>query len=224
MNFDLNRDGYGWVHQAMDPGAVRQLLMELGPSVGAGRRGLLSVPQVEALARSKAWLDWVRPHLPLPPVPVRAIYIDKHADANWLVTWHQDLTLAVRERVEVPGFGPWSLKGGVPHVQPPIPLLEQMLTVRLHLVAAAETNGALCVLPGTHRLGRLSPERIQALRTEQSEVVCRAAAGDVLLLRPLLLHASGRSHVGGRRRILHVEYAGFALPAGLQWAETAGEG
>jgi hypothetical protein len=42
---------------------------------------------------------------------------DKREAANWKVPWHQDLTIAVRERKEIQGFGPWSVKEGVPHVQ-----------------------------------------------------------------------------------------------------------
>jgi ectoine hydroxylase-related dioxygenase (phytanoyl-CoA dioxygenase family) len=159
--------------------------------------------------------------LPEPPIPVRAIYFDKSSDANWLVPWHQDLTLALRERLESPGFGPWSVKDGIPHVQPSVELLERMLTVRIHLDDADETNGALRVLPGSHRHGRLTPERIRTLRHEQSEVLCSARAGDVLLMRPLLLHASGRSTSERRRRVLHIEYAGFTLAHGLSWHESA---
>ena len=96
-----------------------------------------------------------------------------------------------------------------------------MLTVRLHLDAADEGNGALRVLPGTHRLGRLSPAQIQEQRAGQADVLCTVVAGDALLMRPLLLHASGRSTSERHRRVLHIEYAGFALPDRLQWHEAA---
>ena len=96
-----------------------------------------------------------------------------------------------------------------------------MLTVRLHLDDADGTNGALRVLPGSHRLGRLSSEQIQELRARQRDVLCTAAAGDALLMRPLLLHASGRSTSQRHRRVLHIEYAAFALPEELHWHEAA---
>ena len=96
-----------------------------------------------------------------------------------------------------------------------------MLTVRLHLDAADALNGALRVLPGTHRLGRLSAARIQELRGAEPEFLCAAAAGDALLMRPLLLHASSRSTTVGHRRVLHIEYAGFTLPPELQWHAAA---
>ena len=153
-------------------------------------------------------------------MPVRAIYFDKSSDSNWLVPWHQDLTLAVSTRAEVSGFGPWSIKDGIPHVQPPVECLRQMLTVRLHLDDADETNGALRVLPGSHRFGRLTSGRIQEMRIEQQEFVCTACAGDALLMRPLLLHASGRSTSIRHRRVLHIEYAAYALPEPLSWYEA----
>lgn len=221
MTSTLETDGFALVPGWFDAAEVKSLLAALGPVNGAGRRGLLNVPEVAGLARSARLLDLVRPHLPAEPVPVRAIYFDKSPDANWLVPWHQDLSLAVRERVDVPDFGPWSTKEGIPYVQPPTVLLEQMLAVRLHLDVADDTNGALRVLPGTHRAGRLSPEAIRELRVSRSERLCAATVGDVLLMRPLLLHASGRSTSPRHRRVLHIEFAAFDLPGNLRWHEAA---
>lgn len=221
MNPEIDRDGFAFVRGVLTPTEQETLRTVLGPVDGAGRRGLLAVSAVAALARSAKLLDLVRMHLPAEPLAVRAIYFDKSPAANWRVAWHQDLTLAVRAAAELPGFGPWSAKDGIPHVQPPVELLEQMLTVRLHLDDADETNGALRVLPGLHRRGRLTAEQIQALRDEQPDVLCQAAAGDALLMRPLLLHASGRSTSEAHRRVLHLEYAGFSLPGILAWHAAA---
>lgn len=216
---DIAQSGFALIRGVMSHETQESLKATLGEVDGAGRRGLLRLPAVSALALSERWLGLIRPHLPAEPRPVRAIYFDKSADANWGVAWHQDLTIALQARAEVAGFGPWSVKEGVPHVQPPAELLAQMLTLRLHLDDADETNGALRVLPGSHRLGRLTAERIQELRTSQNDFLCTAAAGDALLMRPLLLHASHRSTSARHRRVLHIEYAGFALPEVLRWAE-----
>ena len=221
MPYALPIDGFEIVPSVLGSVEQRVLLDTLGTVTGAGRRGLLTVPVVADLARSPRMLDLIRPHVAREPFPVRAIFFDKSPGANWLVSWHQDLTLALRERVDVPGFGPWSVKDGVPHVQPPVGCLEEMLTVRVHLDDADEANGALRVLPGTHRLGRLSPSQIQERRACQPDVLCAAGAGDALLMRPLLLHASGRSTSERRRRVLHVEYAAFTLPDALRWHEGA---
>ncbi len=221
INHELEQDGFAIVPGVLGTIEREKLLSSLGAVSGAGRRGLLALPIVAELARSPRFLDLVGPLLASEPIPVRAIYLDKSAERNWLVPWHQDLTLALRTRAEVPGFGPWSLKEGVPHVQPPVELLEQMLTLRLHLDDADGSSGALRVLPGSHRLGRVSSERMQELRNQQAEFLCAVSAGDVLLMRPLLLHASGRSRSAGHRRVLHIEYAGFTLPEGLTWSEAA---
>ena len=207
----LATDGFEMVRSVFSAETCAELIREQGPVSGAGRRleAFSPPPQLVELAAQK---------LENTPKAVRAILFDKSPDTNWLVTWHQDLTIAVREKREVSGFGPWSVKEGLPHVQPPAELLGRMLTLRLHLDDADEENGALRVLPGTHVLGKLDAERIQSLRAEIPEHVCAAKAGDVLLMRPLLLHASGKSSSIRHRRILHVEFADFDLPDGLQWA------
>lgn len=221
MNHEIEQRGFAVIPRVIALAEQRELLSTLGPVSGAGRRGLLALPAVSKLARSPRLLDLVRSHLPSEPFPVRAIYFDKSSDSNWLVPWHQDLTLALRARAEVSGFGPWSTKDGIPHVQPPVELLQQMLTVRLHLDDADESNGALRVLPGSHCLGRLSSERVQELRNQQSDFLCAVSAGDALLMRPLLLHASSRSTSTRHRRVLHIEYAAFTLPDELDWHEAA---
>lgn len=132
------------------------------------------------------------------------------------------MTIAVQERREVPGFNAWSVKEGVPHVQPPVEVLERMQTLRLHLDDADASNGALRVLPGSHRWGRLSAEGIGGQRATIREIVCEAQVGDVLLIRPLLLHASSRATCDRTRRVLHIEYAAEELPGGLKWRRKIG--
>jgi hypothetical protein len=212
--------GFTTISSILDESECKELVVELGPVTGAGRREMLILPSIAKLAGSDRLRSLVRPHVAGPPRPVRGIYFDKSPETNWMVAWHQDLTLAVLRQIDVPGFGPWSLKEGVPHVQPPVGLLEQMVTVRLHLDVCDGANGALCVIPGTHRLGRLSAEAIQRLRDERFATICPVSAGGALLMRPLLLHSSGRSSTQGHRRVIHLEYAGFDLPGGLRWHEA----
>jgi len=221
VNDSISAVGFAIVREVLTAAQCQHLIEVLGAVSGAGRRGLLGIPAVAELARSERILDLIRPHLAGEPVPVRSIYFDKNPSANWLVPWHQDLTIALTAQAEVPGFGPWSHKDGIPHVQPPIALLEQMLTLRLHLDPADESNGALQVLAGSHRLGRLDPDQINHQRSSVPAILCAVAAGDALLMRPLLLHASGRSSAQSHRRILHIEFAGFALPDPIRWHEQA---
>lgn len=218
--FEVEQHGFLLVRGVLAHEEVESLLQALGVMSGAGKRGLLVVPQVAEVARSERLVGLVRPYVGSSARPVRTIYFDKSAHANWLVAWHQDVTIAVEERVDLAGFGPWSVKDGVPHAHAPVELLDKMLSVRIHLDDCDERNGALWVLPGTHRLGRVSSERLRLLRAETNEVVCCACAGDVMLMRPLLLHASGKSEANRHRRVLHIEYAGTDLPGGLRWRET----
>lgn len=148
---------------------------------------------------------------------VRALLFDKTPEANWKVRWHQDLSIAVRERHEVPGFGPWSQKEGVTHTHAPEPLLARMLALRIHLDDCGEANGPLRMLPGSHRAGRLSEAELDAWKARVQPVTCLAQRGDVLAFHPLLLHASSPATKPGHRRVLHLEFAADSLPGGLEW-------
>jgi ectoine hydroxylase-related dioxygenase (phytanoyl-CoA dioxygenase family) len=224
----LERDGYAVLPEVADPNTVASLLHALAgisdiPSVRRresiyGIRNLLDVvPEVSHFAESPAVRSVIETVLGPDSFPVRGILFDKTPDANWIVTWHQDLTIAVRERRDVPGFGPWSKKAGIAHVQPPAAVLDGMLTLRLHLDPCDLDNGPLRVCPGSHRFGRLDNAAIQTLRRERQEVVCPVPAGGALLMRPLLLHASSEAKRPGHRRVVHLDFAASALPDGLQW-------
>lgn len=213
----LSDHGFEPVTHFVDANNCRHLRDSLGVVQGAGNRGVLRLPEVAAFVDSTAVRERIAHHLGPGAFPVRALYFDKSDAHNWLVPWHQDLSIAVRSRAEVPGFTGWSRKDGVWHVQPPVAVMERMVTLRLHLDAADASNGALRVLAGTHRMGRLTADQIQHCRTTHPEVLCAAAVGDILLMRPLLLHASGRSAAANHRRILHVEFAVGSLPGGLEW-------
>jgi ectoine hydroxylase-related dioxygenase (phytanoyl-CoA dioxygenase family) len=199
--------------------ALRDILDALG--VAPGHRNLMRrVPEIAALALSEKLMGLVEDALGTRAVPVRSIFFDKTPEANWLVPWHQDLTITTINQAELPGYGPWSKKDGVPHVQPPVEVLESMVTIRLHLDDCDETNGALRVIPGSHRHGRLSASQIADIRSQEAEVLCRTRAGDALLMRPLLLHSSSEALSPSHRRVIHLEYASCQLPGELQWAEV----
>jgi ectoine hydroxylase-related dioxygenase (phytanoyl-CoA dioxygenase family) len=201
--------------------ALRASLSALG--VAPGHRNLMQrAPAVAAVASSEKLLNLLKDASGSEAFPVRSIFFDKTPEANWLVPWHQDLSIATKEQIDLPGYGPWSKKDGVPHVQPPIEILESMVTIRLHLDDCNKSNGALRVIPGTHRQGRLSASQIQDIRSRQAEVFCSARAGDALLMRPLLLHSSSEAVTPSHRRVIHLEYACCQLPEGLGWAESSG--
>jgi hypothetical protein len=148
----------------------------------------------------------------------KGIYFDKPAGSNWLVAWHQDLMVNVdRRAADLPGFGPWTTKAGWVAVQPPVQVLENTVTIRLHLDDCDATNGALKVVPGSH-LGGVVPADTIAAHTATA-TVCAVPAGGAMLMKPLLLHASSRSTSDRPRRVIHLEFSATELPAGLAWRE-----
>ncbi len=223
----LAQDGFAVIGEVVDEAtvagvaaAVERHLASSPAGGSAGLRDLASlVGEVSDLAELPALRDLASEVLGRAAFAVRVLFFDKNPEANWKVAWHQDLTLAVSERREVAGFGPWSVKAGIHHVQPPVAVLERMITLRLHLDDCDAANGALRVLPGSHRAGRLAAEAIQAWRSQTRETVCAVPRRGVLLMRPLLLHASAPSEHPRHRRVIHVEFAGEDLPGGLQWLE-----
>ena len=189
--------------RSQDVFAIRNLLGEV-PALGP----LLATP---ALRRVLGELFPAGCHL------TKAIYFDKPAGSNWLVAWHQDLMINVASRAEAPGFGPWTAKAGWVAVQPPVAVLENTVTIRVHLDDCDATNGALKVVPGSHRRGVVPAETI-AGRTARA-TVCAVPAGGAMLMKPLLLHASSRSTSARPRRVIHLEFSAEELPAGLAWRE-----
>ena len=221
----VRREGFAVVAGVLGAGEVAALVGAVERSVNpddgrrrGGVRNLLeAVPEARELAGSGAVRALVEPLLGPECFAVRGILFDKTPAAAWKVAWHQDLSIAVRERRGVEGFGPWSLKAGVLHVQPPAAVLAGVLAVRLHLDDCDEGNGALKVLPGTHLRGRLGAGEIEELKTSVPPLTCEARAGDALLMRPLLLHSSGAPRDPRPRRVIHLEFAAGRLPGGLEW-------
>jgi hypothetical protein len=217
--------GFAAVTSAYSSVECLELLGHLAAaSSRAGRRGgsrvrIAAQAAIRTVATTSVMRDVASGVLRAAAFPVRAIYFDKTEDMNWKVTWHQDLTIAVRRRVDVPGFAPWSRKDGVVHVQPPVSVLERMVAIRLHLDDCSESNGPLRVIPGSHHAGRLSVPEISALVSREPEHLCTASRGDILALRPLVLHASSAATRPAHRRVLHVEYACDSLPGELEWFE-----
>lgn len=180
------------------------------------RRNLLSTHFVQQFIGSDAvqsLISRIGPGL----LAVRVILFDKTGEANWTVPWHQDRSIAVRERADVVGFGPWSEKAGVVHVQPPVELLKQMVTLRFSLDACGPDQGPLRVIPGTHH--RLLDRREVGVMADRGpQRLCTTDAGGVVIMRPLVLHASSPARQAHHRRVLHIEFGPPALPSGLRWA------
>ncbi len=142
---------------------------------------------------------------------VRMLYFDKPPEASWSLPWHRDQTIAVEEPLPAM-LAPYSKptkKANVRHVEADQTLLGAMLTARVHLDACDANNGALNVLPGSHAVDG---------HADLASVHVEARAGDVLWMRPLLVHASGQGAGLQGRRILHYEFAPLdQLARGYHW-------
>jgi len=146
---------------------------------------------------------------------VRSIVFDKTPDSNWKVSWHQDTKIPVKERKEVEGYSSWSTKDGIPHVQPPSHILESMITLRIHFDETPDSNGALKVVPGSHRRGIINQSEIKELL--DGEIICECSCGDIVAMNPLILHSSSPSTSPDHRRVLHLEFATSKLDTPLEW-------
>lgn len=149
--------------------------------------------------------------------PVRAVLFDKGSENNWGLGWHQDRTVVVKDRQEVDGFGPWSVKAGLRHVAPPFDVLEAMTTIRIHLDPVDEDNAPLLFLPGSHRMGRLSEADVKVVAEQTPASVCLANRGDIWLYATPVVHASKPATKPSRRRVLQVDFAHTPLPGGPEW-------
>lgn len=222
LQTQIDRDGFAILPPLLESSLLDEVCAALSDAPAPGERGVyarrdvLGIPQVQQVCDGVLG-DIARQVLGDGARPVRGLLFDKVPGANWKVPWHQDISIAVRERHEVEGFGPWSVKDGVPHVQPPAQVLEAMLTLRLHLDACPKENGPLRVLPGSHRSGRLGASEIQEWRLGVEERACEVERGGLLLMKPLLLHASSASESPSHRRVLHIEWAARELPDPLRW-------
>ena len=215
----LNSQGFDWIRQAIDRDQLSQVISAIEAQPNSGNiRNILS--NIHALKQTAKDITKLLPRQNgKPPKLIRSILFNKNPKKNWAVLWHQDLTICVKEKHHIPGFGPWSVKHHVPHVQPPIAFLQQMLTARLHLDDCPETNGPLNIIPTSHNHGLLSRQQIEEFNINKEVISYEAQAGDLLLMKPLILHSSPKATQPQNRRILHLEFTYEDLLMPLEFGE-----
>ncbi|MFH6943934.1 phytanoyl-CoA dioxygenase family protein [Flavobacterium sp. FlaQc-50] len=145
----------------------------------------------------------------------KSIYFDKPEKSNWFVGYHQDLTISVDKKMEIENFENWTVKQNQFAVQPPKEILENNFTIRIHMDKTTKENGALKVIKNSHSKGIL---RIENLEMED-ETICEVEKGGIMIMRPLLFHASSKTTNNERRRVIHIEFSKQELPNGLLWSE-----
>ncbi len=201
----------------MDSATCAAIAADLASEDGASRRHLIDHPQVVSLLTGESIVTAVLSLLGNSAFAYKATLFDKSTDANWLVAWHQDVSIPVSCRIDMPDWRGWSRKDDVDYVLPPDTLLAGLLAVRIHLDDCDEQNGPLRVVPGSDADGRLSVDAIRACVVRSRPVTICGTAGSALFMRPLLVHASSKATSSQRRRVLHIEFAAADLPFGLEW-------
>jgi hypothetical protein len=201
--------------QKLQPLSAATAVRSDNGTVYAARNVLALAPEVATVWRKPALLEALTAVLGPDFGLVRTLYFDKPPEKTWSLPWHKDLTIAVRDnRLPSARFTKPTRKAGVPHVEAPEELLESMLFARIHLDDVTGENGPLQVIAGSHRSGKW----LELGNSPPRDVL--VDRGDVLLIRPLVAHCSGRSHPQTRRhrRILHLEFAPSpSLPDGYAW-------
>jgi hypothetical protein len=215
----LERDGVSIYRDVVPSDVVAGLISRFANSSGRpGARGFeLCGDIVELLGSSGNLGSLAAQAAGMRANPVRVLYFDKTAETNWAVPWHQDRTIAVSHPAEIDGYGPWTRKNGVDHVEPPLSVLAGMLTLRLFLDDCGEEDGPLEVALGSHRRGRILSSDLMKVVDQSAIFVATGRAGDVLVMKTLAVHRSKRAAVAAHRRVLHVDYSVADLPAPLAW-------
>ncbi len=217
MRFD--RDGAQRVRKALSKpelSILRELALKYN-DMGAGQRIARDRLLSKFLSNGSAMDKIAKSILGSDVRPVRAILFDKHPKSNWALGWHQDRTIAVRHKINVFGFGPWTKKHGINHVEPPFRYISRMITLRAHLDRCSNDNGPLLIIAGSHRLGRLPITKIPSVAQQGSKFVCLADEGDIWIIASSIIHASDAAEKPKHRRVLHVDYSVDHLPRGLEW-------
>ena len=206
----LERKGRVWKRRALSDASLAML--DASASVeqkpGARLNALSGLEELNALATRL-----------LPGAcPVRIISFNKTENANWTLPWHQDRVIALRKRVEMPGFTNWTNKAGTWHAEPPIELLDRMIFARVHLDPANAENGCLQLALGAHTRGKIAAEDAEVVANAASIEECVTERGDVLFAKALTLHRSSPSRTSAIRCAIRVDYCAEPLPPPLEWA------
>lgn len=181
------------------------------------RQFLKEIPQVRELVFNENIKKIITEIFGEKYIVVKSIYFDKPEKSNWYVAYHQDLTISVDKKADISGFGPWTTKQNQFAVQPPLDILENLYTIRIHLDDTDEKNGALKVIPKSHAKGIYRPETIDW--SVETETICNVEKGGIMIMKPLLLHGSNRTTNGKKRRVIHIEFSDKELPEELKWSE-----
>jgi ectoine hydroxylase-related dioxygenase (phytanoyl-CoA dioxygenase family) len=225
----LATDGFTIIDEIFSEEEVREIIrhielpkcrsenFRLSGGMFAIRQVFREIPALKPIVFNKVLQEIIRNTFGADYFLVKAIYFDKPPLSNWFVSYHQDLSIAVDKKAPIDGFNNWTKKNNQYNVQPTKEILESVYTIRIHLDECTSENGALFVIPGSHKNG-MSRALTDGFSIDQ-EICCEVKKGGIMIMRPLLWHASRKSTIDRNRRVLHLEFCNCQLPDPVEWAE-----
>lgn len=222
MKIELQKKGFSivegiYTHEEIDRILALIRTKDLGKAFGV-RSFLTDHPDVARLVFTDRLIGIVKEIAPTCTQSIKSIYFDKPPNANWIVNWHQDLTINVTHKAELEGYKNWRTKDERTIVQPTREMLESIFTIRIHLDDCSRKNGALKVINGSHNKGVIDIKSWHS-NGDTSEELCEVGKGGIVLMKPLTLHASRRTENHQNRRVIHIEFTDATLPQELEWKE-----
>jgi len=228
----IEEEGFTTIDNVFTDGQIEEILQLINQSdtsrktfrksadLFAIRQFLREVPGVAELILNDEFKTLIQSVFGSGYFVIKSIYFDKPEQSNWFVSYHQDLTISVDRRLELDDYTKWTVKQDQFSVQPPLDILKQIYTVRIHLDDTDEHNGALRIVPSSHLKDIYRPEDIDW--SKETEHVCNVPKGGVMIMKPLLLHSSSRTTSNNKRRVIHIEFCNQELHPELQWVEWIG--
>ncbi len=181
------------------------------------RELFIKIPQLASVCLNSN-LKKILSHLDKQVFLTKAIFFTKLPEANWYVTWHQDLAINVMKKIDTNGYSGWTVKENVISVIPPEEIIRSIITIRIHLDDTNQENGGLKIITGSHKK-RLTDDEIKLITNNALPTTCDISSGGIQIMKPLLLHASNKSTNNKPRRVIHLEFSATTLPNGLAWRE-----
>ena len=222
MKTELDKRGYTIIESIYSNKEVDEILSYLDSKNFSGQFGvrefLYQNSDIAKKVFTKKLLEVIKQIAPNCKKSIKSIYFDKPPSSNWIVNWHQDLTVNLQNRLEINGYKNWRENDERIVAQPNKELLESIFTIRIHLDDCTKENGALRVIEESHLNGAIDITEWIKTKIGQ-ETICEVTKGGVLIMKPLVLHSSRRTENRMNRRVIHIEFTDQELPIGLKWKE-----
>lgn len=222
LGINLLTNGYEIVEDVYSSDEISQILQLIESKEIVGQFGvrefLQDHPDIKQLIFTNNLVDIIKTISSKCHKAIKSIYFDKPPNSNWVVNWHQDLTINLTHKIDCEGYKNWRVNTERTIVQPAIEMLESIFTIRIHLDDCTKENGALRVIEKSHQKGVIELKEWIS-KKEGIEKICEVKKGGILILKPLTLHASKRTENQKNRRVIHIEFTDQELPKGMNWNE-----